>query len=131
VVPPTTSSSASIPADLSAFYSQSIAWHDCGGPECARIDVPLDYADPSGPTISLSLSRTKATGSPIGTLFINPGGPGGSAVDYAKAAALFGAIVDGCPEDGAASVYLAASSLAVVGDLSGVETDGALVLREK
>lgn len=87
VVPPTTSASASIPADLSAFYSQSITWHDCGGPECARIDVPLDYADPSGPTISLSLSRTKATGTPIGTLFINPGGPGGSAVDYAKAAA--------------------------------------------
>ena len=85
VVAPSITASAAIPADLAQFYSQPLAWHDCGGPECARINVPLDYADPTGPTISLSLSRTKATAKRIGTLFVNPGGPGGSAVDYAKA----------------------------------------------
>lgn len=90
-IPPTTTAAAGVPAGLSRFYSQPLTWHDCGGPECARIDVPLDYAVPAGPTISLSLSRTKATGTAIGTLFVNPGGPGGSAVDYAKAAA---AVVD-------------------------------------
>ena len=91
MVPPSASAVAPTPAGLARFYSQPLSWHDCGGPECARIDVPLDYANPSGPTISLSLARTKATGTRVGSLFVDPGGPGGSAVDYAKAAA---AVVD-------------------------------------
>jgi pimeloyl-ACP methyl ester carboxylesterase len=48
--------------------------------------VPLDYADPSGPTIELSIVRIAAREKPIGSLFVNPGGPGGSAVDYARVA---------------------------------------------
>ena len=87
VVAPSAPASAAVPTPtaLARFYDQHITWHDCGGPECARIDVPLDYANPTGPTISLSLSRTKATAERVGTLFVNPGGPGGSAADYAKA----------------------------------------------
>jgi pimeloyl-ACP methyl ester carboxylesterase len=59
--------SAQLPADL----------------ECAAMPVPVDYADPSGPTIMLGLSRVKATepASRIGSLIINPGGPGSSALD--------------------------------------------------
>ncbi len=73
-------------ADLSAFYDQDVRWTNCGAADCATITVPLDYADPDGPTIELALTRMKATGDKIGSLFVNPGGPGGSAVDYAKAA---------------------------------------------
>ena len=46
--------------------------------------MPLDYSDPSGKTISLSLIRKQA-GDPsqrIGSLLMNPGGPGGSGVEF-------------------------------------------------
>ena len=86
VVAPSTSESVAAPIDLAEYYRQPLVWHDCGGPECARFDVPLDYTDPKAATISLSLSRTKATGTRVGSLFVDPGGPGGSATDYAKAA---------------------------------------------
>nr|WP_157528416.1 alpha/beta hydrolase [Kibdelosporangium sp. MJ126-NF4]CEL18454.1 probable exported protease [Kibdelosporangium sp. MJ126-NF4]CTQ97937.1 probable exported protease [EC:3.4.-.-] [Kibdelosporangium sp. MJ126-NF4] len=65
-----------------------IAWQDCGaehsGFECATADVPLDHGDPHGPVIRLALTRKPATDrkTRIGTLFVNPGGPGASGVDY-------------------------------------------------
>ena len=76
-----------MPAGLERFYAQRPQWHDCGGPECARIEVPLDYAHPDGPTVSLAMTRVPAAGSDrLGSLFVDPGGPGGSATDYARAA---------------------------------------------
>jgi pimeloyl-ACP methyl ester carboxylesterase len=48
--------------------------------------VPLDYQDPGGPTVSLAVTKVDANGDAIGSIFVNPGGPGGSAFDYAKAA---------------------------------------------
>jgi pimeloyl-ACP methyl ester carboxylesterase len=55
------------------------------------MDVPLDWSQPTvGPTVSLSLIRLPASGSPsqrIGSLFINPGGPGASAVDFLRSSA--------------------------------------------
>ncbi len=75
-----------IPADVSAFYSQDLEWRNCGNADCTTFVVPRDYSDPSGATISLSMTRVRATGESIGSLFVNPGGPGGSAVEYAKAA---------------------------------------------
>ncbi|MFC8390351.1 alpha/beta hydrolase [Streptomyces sp. NPDC057238] len=47
--------------------------------DCATAKVPLDYDDPRGRTIELAVVRRKATdpGRRIGTLFFNPGGPGG------------------------------------------------------
>ena len=76
----------SVPADLSAFYSQEIEWRNCGNADCTTFEVPRDYSDPGGATISLSMTRVRAIGESIGSLFVNPGGPGGSAVEYAKAA---------------------------------------------
>ena len=73
-------------AELSAFYDQKVTWTNCGNADCAVIKVPLDYSDPTGRTIDLAISRVKATGDAVGSLFVDPGGPGGSAVDYAKAA---------------------------------------------
>lgn len=68
-----------------SFGEQQPRWQDCGdGFECAEVYAPLDWADPAGENITLSLAKHPATsGEPIGTLFINPGGPGASAVEYA------------------------------------------------
>lgn len=52
--------------------------------ECGRIDVPREYADPAGPTISVGFVRIAADNPSArrGTLFGNPGGPGGDAYTY-------------------------------------------------
>ena len=52
--------------------------------ECSSLDVPVDPADPTGATVSLSLARLPATDpdARIGTLITNPGGPGGSGVEF-------------------------------------------------
>ena len=73
-------------AGLEAFYSQSVEWRNCGNADCTTFEVPLDYSDPDGARVTLSMTRIPATGEAIGSLFVNPGGPGGSAVEYAKAA---------------------------------------------
>jgi pimeloyl-ACP methyl ester carboxylesterase len=51
---------------------------------CARISVPLDYADPAGRAISLQLVKVHDTSNKTGNaLVVNPGGPGGSGVETA------------------------------------------------
>lgn len=84
--PQPSASSTPTTGPLAEFYNQQVVWKNCGDADCARITVPLDYADPGGATVDLAAARVKATGEAIGTLFVNPGGPGGSAIDYAKAA---------------------------------------------
>ena len=53
--------------------------------ECARIQVPLDYARPTGPEISVGLLRIHYADQPqrIGSLLVNPGGPGASGISLA------------------------------------------------
>lgn len=66
----------------------ALDWADCSnGFQCARAKVPLDYDRPSGTAISVALIRLPATDSSkrIGSLFVNPGGPGGSGVDFVRA----------------------------------------------
>jgi pimeloyl-ACP methyl ester carboxylesterase len=46
--------------------------------ECGTVSVPLDYADPGGPRITMALTRLRATGDRLGGLALNPGGPGDS-----------------------------------------------------
>ncbi|MGW9042640.1 alpha/beta hydrolase [Streptomyces lydicus] len=60
----------------------ALDWRPCprdGHFDCASAKVPLDYGDPGGRTLDLAVVRRKATrpGRRIGTLFFNPGGPGG------------------------------------------------------
>ncbi|APH02317.1 proteinase [Janibacter indicus] len=73
---------------LERFYSQELDWGGCRGSdgECARLEVPMDYEDPDGQTIEIAVLRVEAKGEAAGSLVVNPGGPGGSGVDYAAAA---------------------------------------------
>jgi len=60
-----------------------IRWTSCGGGlQCAKVTVPIDYRDPTVGTIELALIRRPAsdTARRIGTLLVNPGGPGASGV---------------------------------------------------
>lgn len=84
---PTTSAAPAVAPDLARFYRQKLAWSGCGGGfQCARLTVPIDYAQPAGGRIQLALLRLPASGRRMGSLVINPGGPGGSGVAYARAA---------------------------------------------
>lgn len=82
------------PAALERFYAQRVAWKRCTDDrqfDCARVTVPLDHADPAGETIALALRRLPSTSDrPRGTLFVNPGGPGGSGTDFVREPDLFG-----------------------------------------
>ncbi|EJT98620.1 hypothetical protein DACRYDRAFT_118445 [Dacryopinax primogenitus] len=56
-----------------------ICWAPCGpNIDCSQLIVPLDYTNLSSPSISLSLARYRATAPSLGSLIIEPGGPGGS-----------------------------------------------------
>lgn len=89
-----------VPAGLDRFYGQPLTWGDCapyatsGGAksafavktlQCARLTVPLDYAKPDGDTITIGVLRHKATDQDnrIGSLVMNPGGPGASGMEAA------------------------------------------------
>ncbi|MFI1014179.1 alpha/beta hydrolase [Streptomyces sp. NPDC020965] len=82
------------PPELDPYYGQKPAWRACGVPEfqCATVKVPLDYDKPAGDSVKLAVARIKATGpgKRIGSLLVNPGGPGGSAVGYLQAYAGVG-----------------------------------------
>ena len=63
--------------DVSAFTETAY--------QCGLANVPLDYDAPNGASIGLSLVRIPARdpANKIGTIFLNPGGPGGSGVEFA------------------------------------------------
>ncbi len=62
------------------------------GAECGMLSVPVDYANPDGEVARLAMIRFKATGDKIGSLIVNPGGPGESGVD--AAASMVGTLPD-------------------------------------
>ncbi|WP_031077541.1 alpha/beta hydrolase [Streptomyces sp. NRRL S-118] len=80
--------------ELKPFYGQRLRWRGCGVPgfECATLRAPLDYAKPDGEQVKLAVSRARATGpgKRIGSLLVNPGGPGGSAVGFLQGYAGIG-----------------------------------------
>ncbi|MBB5936323.1 alpha/beta hydrolase [Streptomyces zagrosensis] len=79
--------------NLSRFYEQRPHWTSCvlgpkdevgrqleqAGAQCADVTVPLDYSRPTGRTITVALSRIKATDTAhrVGPIVFNDGGPGG------------------------------------------------------
>jgi pimeloyl-ACP methyl ester carboxylesterase len=91
-------SAAAVPTQLTSTPTAAtagpkvpkLAWKGCEGRfQCAKATVPLDYSKPRGRTITIALTRLPATDRAhrIGSLFVNPGGPGGSGVDFVKGAA--------------------------------------------
>lgn len=85
VNPPT--SNAGDSTGLSGYYAQKLSWENCGGGfQCATLTVPLDYAKPEAAAIAIEVTRLKAKNNTLGSLVLNPGGPGGSGIDYARAA---------------------------------------------
>lgn len=62
--------------------------------QCTTVPVPVDYDNPGAGQARLAVIRVPATGQRIGSLLVNPGGPGGSAVDMV---ANMAADLDGTP----------------------------------
>jgi pimeloyl-ACP methyl ester carboxylesterase len=74
---------------LEPFYSQTLDWSPCQDEfECATLTVPLDYHHPGGDRIELALLKVPAgdPGARIGSLVVNPGGPGAPGTSYAASA---------------------------------------------
>ncbi|HEY0804374.1 MAG TPA: alpha/beta fold hydrolase [Pseudonocardiaceae bacterium] len=84
-------------ATTAGFRPAPISWQPC--PEapndptvrCGTVRVPVDWARPRGATFDLAVAKRSATDPThvVGPLLINPGGPGGSGVDFALAANRF------------------------------------------
>lgn len=80
--PTSAATSATSDPTLAAYYDQVLEWTTCGSEQCADATVPLDWEEPEGETITIALRRVPAAdGSPVGSLLVNPGGPGRSAID--------------------------------------------------
>ncbi len=80
-----------IATELVGFYSQIPQWTECGTLQCAQVRVPTDWDDPGAGEFTVQIARNQAHGERRGTLFVNPGGPGGSGVDLTEqASSLFG-----------------------------------------
>ncbi|MGR0220600.1 alpha/beta hydrolase [Agromyces sp. ZXT2-6] len=73
----------SVDAELEPFYSQVLEWQSCDDFQCTTVTAPLDWDDPSAGETELALIRQTARGGDrIGSLLVNPGGPGGSGYDF-------------------------------------------------
>src|SRR5260370_28302561 len=83
------SPASAAPSTIAQYYAQRLRWRPCHqGFQCARLQVPFDYRRPAWRRFSLPVIRLVAAGpgKRIGSLVINPGGPGGSGIEYALAA---------------------------------------------
>jgi len=71
------------PKGFEPYYQQRVTWQHCDMTfECATVTAPTDWSDPSSAPIKLALERHAATGNRIGSLLVNPGGPGASGTDF-------------------------------------------------
>ncbi|GAA3010111.1 alpha/beta hydrolase [Actinokineospora diospyrosa] len=85
-----TAAATSTVDSLGQFTKQRLTWKPCehevldkAGAQCADVTVPMDYSRPRGRTITVAISRLKATGTGQrrGVMLSNPGGPGGPGLD--------------------------------------------------
>lgn len=87
----TTHTNEAVASGLEQFYKQSVTWKSCGGGlDCTTLKAPVDWDKPDGDQITLAISRHKATGKSLGSLLVNPGGPGGSGYDFVHDSAVGG-----------------------------------------
>ena len=89
----TDGSQGDAPQGLENFYNQTISWEDCSNEtttfQCGMLTVPVDYDHPDGRTITIAVKKLPALDGSAehGSLFFNPGGPGGSGVTMVEALA--------------------------------------------
>ncbi len=82
-----TPSADGVSADLLPFYTQELDWSGCTGTgsgtfDCTTVNAPLDWNDPTAGDVELAIIRRAASnGTAIGSLLVNPGGPGSSGYD--------------------------------------------------
>jgi len=83
-----TQSQPNYPTTLKGYYEQQIDWQSCyENYQCTELLVPIDYTNLSTGTFEISVLKYPTTNKKkLGSLIVNPGGPGGSGVDYAYAA---------------------------------------------
>lgn len=93
-----TPSTAPVPENLKKYYEQSFSWGECpddvtggGNAKCATFEVPKDYQNPDDDKIKIMAVRVSKGDEPRNAIMVNPGGPGGSAVDFVAehASAIF------------------------------------------
>ena len=71
------------PTSIAGYYNQNFNWLDCyGGFKCATYKVPIDYQNIDLGEFDIAVMKHEAPNA-IGNLVVNPGGPGGSGIDYA------------------------------------------------
>jgi len=77
-----------IPTTLAAYYAQDLQWKTCyENYQCTDLLVPIDYTELGTGTFNISVLKYPTTNrKKLGSLIVNPGGPGGSGFDYAYAA---------------------------------------------
>jgi len=80
----TTPTGEDVAAELVPYYTQVLTWENCDNRmQCATAIAPMDWENPSPETdIELAVVRHPATGTKVGSLFTNPGGPGASGFDF-------------------------------------------------
>ena len=85
-------------AALERYLSQHVDWKRCDGHfECGSVEVPIDWAHVTTASVRIALVKHPATGSRVGNLLVNPGGPGGSGVGFVEDGV--GNVVDGTIEE--------------------------------
>ncbi|WP_418607463.1 alpha/beta hydrolase [Georgenia sp. SUBG003] len=84
-----TAPSTASTAGLEEYYEQQLTWDSCGDFECSEATVPLSYDEPDGESITLALKRlpSSAPDARVGSLLVNPGGPGTPGIELVDAAA--------------------------------------------
>ena len=76
--------SAATPEPGPSSVAEQIEWTSCFGLECGFVNVPADYRSPDAGTIKIAVNVRRAAdpSQRIGYLLVNPGGPGGSGVEF-------------------------------------------------
>lgn len=97
-----TACSSAGPVQMDAYRAQTIEWQSCdpswllptdrqsdlfknGDTDCATMLAPARYdVSSDAPNYAIAMTRMRATGERMGTLFINPGGPGQSGIEQVQ-----------------------------------------------
>jgi pimeloyl-ACP methyl ester carboxylesterase len=92
IVGPVTGSATATDKPAATTGQPAVSWSRCDdgflrsiGAKCGTLAVPLDYAHPGLGTVTLALSRLRHTAPAKdyqGIMLVNPGGPGGSGLEY-------------------------------------------------